>query len=105
MRFGFQHGVHPPDAKELTAQVPLRRMPYPEELVLPLKQHAGKPAKLRVRLGQQVQRGDVIAEADGWVSSPIHASAAGVIKAVGLYPHPDGNMQEAVLLAVDRYSP
>ncbi len=105
MRFGFQHGVHPPDAQELTAHVPLRRMPYPEELVLPLKQHAGKPARLRVRVGERVQRGDVIAEADGWVSSPVHASAAGTIKAVGLFPHPDGNMQEAVLLAVDRYSP
>ncbi|HEX9108809.1 MAG TPA: electron transport complex subunit RsxC [Longimicrobiales bacterium] len=105
MKFGFQHGVHPPDAKELTAHVPLRRMPYPDELVLPLKQHAGKPAQLVVRVGQHVQRGDLIAEADGWVSSPVHASAAGVIKAVGLYPHPDGNMQEAVLLAVDRYSP
>ncbi len=105
MSFTFRHGVHPPDAKGLTAHVPLRRMPYPEEMVLPLKQHAGKPARVVVRVGQKVERGDLIAEADGWVSSPVHASAAGVVKDIGLYPHPDGGMSEAVLIAVDRYSP
>ncbi len=105
MSFTFRHGVHPPDAKSLTAHVPLRRMPYPEEMVLPLKQHAGKPARAVVRVGQKVERGDLIAEADGWVSSPVHASAAGVVKDIGLYPHPDGGMSEAVLIAVDRYSP
>jgi electron transport complex protein RnfC len=43
--FGFAHGVHPPEHKELTAHLPIRRMPYPDEVVLPLRQHAGKPAK------------------------------------------------------------
>jgi hypothetical protein len=33
-------------SKELTAaSLPIRRMPFPDELVLPLRQHAGKPAK------------------------------------------------------------
>lgn len=105
MRFTFRHGVHPPDAKELTASLPLRRMPFPDELVMPLKQHAGKPAKRVVEIGQHVQRGDLLAETDGWLSSPVHASAAGVVKDVDLYPHPDGRMSEAILIAVDRYSP
>ena len=42
--FGFLHGVHPPESKELTAHLPIRRMPFPDEVVLPLRQHAGKPA-------------------------------------------------------------
>ena len=37
---GFRHGVHPPEEKELTNQLPIRRMPYPDEIVLPLRQHA-----------------------------------------------------------------
>ena len=41
---GFRHGVHPPDSKRLTTGVPIRRMPFPSEIVLPLRQHAGKPA-------------------------------------------------------------
>ncbi|HET9984879.1 MAG TPA: electron transport complex subunit RsxC [Longimicrobiales bacterium] len=104
-RVSFRHGVHPPDSKELTAAVPLRRMPFADELVLPLRQHAGKPARLVARVGQHVQRGDVLGEADGFVSAPVHASAAGVVKAIGWWPHPDGGVAEAVRIAVDRYSP
>jgi electron transport complex protein RnfC len=105
MKFTFRHGVHPPDAKELTAALPLRRMPFPAELVIPLKQHAGKPARRVVEVGQHVQRGDLLAETNGWLSSPVHASAAGVVKEVDLFPHPDGGMSEAILIAVDPYSP
>ena len=102
---GFRHGVHPPEEKELTRAVGIRRMPYPEELVLPLRQHAGAPAKLRVSVGDHVERGDTIADANGWVSVPIHASAAGAVTAIELWPHPDGSMAEAVRLKVDRFAP
>jgi electron transport complex protein RnfC len=102
--FQFGHGVHPPDSKELTAHLPIRRMPYPAEVVIPLRQHAGKPAKLVVRVGNVVQRGDVLAEADGFVSAPVHASAAGRVVEIGLWPHPDGSMDTAVRIAVAPFS-
>ncbi len=105
MKLTFRHGVHPPESKELTEHVPLRRLPFAAELVLPLRQHAGKPAVPLVKVGDHVQRGDRIAEADGFVSSPVHASAAGVVKSIGWWPHPDGTMAEAIRIAVDRYSP
>jgi electron transport complex protein RnfC len=102
--FGFSHGIHPPEHKELTAHLPIRRMPYPDEVVLPLRQHAGKPAKLVVAKGQHVERGDLLAAADGWVSSPVHASAAGWVSDVDWAPHPDGSMCLAVRIRVERYS-
>ena len=102
--FGFRHGVHPPESKELTAHLPIRRMPYPDEVVLPLRQHAGKPARLVVRKGDRVERGDTIATADGFVSSPVHASASGTVVDVGWWPHPDGSMCQAVRVRVERYS-
>jgi electron transport complex protein RnfC len=102
--FRFRHGVHPPDEKELTAALPIRRLPYPSEVVLPLRQHAGKPAKLVVREGDLVERGDVLAVADGFVSAPVHASAAGRIAEIGLWPHPDGSMDTAVRIDVSTYS-
>ncbi|HEX2716971.1 MAG TPA: electron transport complex subunit RsxC [Gemmatimonadaceae bacterium] len=102
--FGFSHGVHPPEHKELTAHLPIRRMPFPEEVVLPLRQHAGKPAKLVVGKGAHVERGDMLAAADGWVSSPVHASASGWVTDIDWWPHPDGSMCTAVRLAVERYS-
>jgi electron transport complex protein RnfC len=100
----FQHGVHPPESKELTNKLPIRRMPFPAEVVLPLRQHAGKPARAIVKKGQRVERGDVVAESDGFISVPIHASAAGIIKSIELEPHPDGSMCEAVRITVDPYS-
>ena len=103
--FGFRHGVHPPEEKELTRALRIRRMPYANELVFPLRQHAGKPAKLCVKPGDHVERGDTLAEADGFVSVPIHASAAGVVTAVEWWPHPDGSMAMAVRLHVDKYAP
>ncbi|MBI2158654.1 MAG: electron transport complex subunit RsxC [Candidatus Rokubacteria bacterium] len=104
-RLKFRHGVHPPELKDLTARVPIRRVPYPDEVVLPLRQHTGKPARLTVKVGDRVERGDPVAEADGYVSTPIHASAAGTVREIGLWPHPDGSYAPAVRIAVDRYSP
>jgi Na+-translocating ferredoxin:NAD+ oxidoreductase subunit C len=101
---GFLHGVHPPSRKELTRHLPIRRMPFPEEVVLPVRQHAGRPAQVVVRRGDRVERGDVVAVADGFVSSPVHASAAGRVAAVEPWPHPDGSMVTAVRIAVDRFS-
>ncbi len=101
----FSHGVHPPEHKELTNQVPIRRMPFPDEIVLPVRQHAGRPAKPIVKPGDWVERGDKVAEADGFVSVPIHSSAAGRVVEVGWWPHPDGTMAEAIMIQVEKYSP
>ena len=98
---GFAHGVHPKEAKDLTRALSIKRMPYPEELVLPLRQHAGKEATLCVKVGDHVERGDPIGLADGFMSVPIHASAAGTITAIDWWPHPDGSMAQAVHLAVE----
>jgi electron transport complex protein RnfC len=80
-------------------------MPYPDELVLPLQQHAGKPARLCVKVGDKLERGDKVGEADGYMSVPIHASAAGTVVDVDWWPHPDGSMVQAVRIKVDRYAP
>ncbi len=101
---GFRHGVHPPDHKEATAAVPIRRMPFPDEIVLPLRQHAGAPARCLVSVGQRVERGDQVAEAQGHVSVPVHASASGTVVDVGWWPHPDGSQAEAIRIAVDPHS-
>jgi len=100
----FRHGVHPPELKELTEAEKIRRLPFPDEVVLPLSQHTGKPAVPLVQEGDRVERGDKIAEADGFISSPVHASASGTVKAIELWPHPDGTYKTAIRIAVDPYS-
>lgn len=100
----FRHGVHPPESKELTEGLGIRRMPFPAEVILPVRQHTGKPAKVVVAKGDRVERGDVVATADGFVSSPVHASATGTVADVLWWPHPDGTSCQAVKIAVEAHS-
>ncbi|MBC7326919.1 SLBB domain-containing protein [bacterium] len=63
---------------------PLSDVDYqPEEVILPLKQHAGAPAKPVVKVGDKVKRGDLIAEIpEGALGARIHASIDGVISTI-----------------------
>ena len=82
MAGSFHGGVHPDDAKALTNTCTITPMPLPGEVVLPVRQHIGAPATVVVEKGQQVKRGQVIAEPGGFVSSPVHASVSGTVKAI-----------------------
>jgi electron transport complex protein RnfC len=101
----FRHGIHPRTFKELTAEQQIERMPFPDELVLPLRQHLGAPSKPIVSVGDRVYRGQLIAEASGFVSVPLHASATGRVRAIEKWRHPAGNMSEAIVIEVDHSSP
>jgi electron transport complex protein RnfC len=97
----FKHGVHPPENKDITAGIPSQRFPFPKEIVLPLSQHIGTPAEALVAPGDRVERGDVIAKAAGFISSAVHATAAGTVKSIELWPHPSGNMVPSIRIEVD----
>ncbi|WP_242523106.1 electron transport complex subunit RsxC [Thiocystis minor] len=96
----FDHGIHPLEHKELTADKPIRRLPFAPELIIPLSQHKGKPAIPLVKVGQEVVRGEPIAQADGFVSVPMHAPATGVIRKIGLGPTAEGPKAPAIFLKV-----
>lgn len=100
---GDDWGVHPDDRKRPAADRPLRVMPMPEKLYLPLQQHLGGPARPVVLVGQQVKKGELIAEAQGMISAPIHAPTSGTIAAVTdiTAPHPSGLTLSAIILAAD----
>ena len=79
----FRQGVHPPELKELTEHKRIRRMPFPDEVVLPLSQHTGKPATPVVKQGQRVAAGATIAEvAESDLGVNIHSSIDGKVTAV-----------------------
>ena len=100
----FKHGVHPPENKDITSGIPSKRFPFPKEVILPLSQHIGTPAKALVKAGDHVERGDVIAEAAGFISSTVHATAAGLVKSIELWPHPNGQMVPSIRITVDQSS-
>ena len=94
----FAHGIHPPEHKDDTNHLPIHQFPFAAVMVISMAQHIGKPAKPIVREGQEVIRGQMIAEADGFFSSPIHAPASGVIKKISLVPSIQGNMVPGLYL-------
>ena len=76
----FKGGVHPYEGKELAKDQPIVEVLPKGDLVYPLSQHIGAPATPVVAVGDKVLKGQKIAEAGGFVSSPIYASASGTVK-------------------------
>ncbi len=98
-RNSFSHGVHPPDHKDETSHLAIRRFPFAPLLIVPLSQHLGKPARAIVRQGQEVVRGQTIGEADGFMSVAMHAPASGIVRKIALAPTIAGTMVESVFIA------
>ncbi len=96
----FRHGIHPPENKHYTADKPITQFAFPPELVLLLSQHFGKPSKPIVHVGQEVVRGEPIAEADGFMSVPLHAPATGTIRKIDWAPTQKGPRVPAIYLQV-----
>lgn len=78
----FIGGVHPYDGKELSKEKPIQEVLPKGELVYPLSQHIGAPAKPVVAKGDRVLAGQKIAESAGFVSASIYASVSGTVKAI-----------------------
>ena len=90
--FPFHGGVHPPENKAQSTQLPIAQLPLPEKIVLPLRQHVGNIPKVKVSVGDSVLKGQLLAEAEGTVSAAIHASTSGTVSAIedAIIPHPSG---------------
>lgn len=97
----FKGGIHPHKRKRFTREKPIQEY-YPRgELVYPMLQHIGGPAVPVVKVGERVLKGQMIARADGYISSPIHASVSGIVKAIEPRMTVSGNMMESVVIEND----
>lgn len=94
----FPHGIHPEEYKEETNTKITRRLPFAPEIVVLLGQSIGRPAKAIVYRGQHVTRGEVIAEADGFMSVPIHAPVTGMVKDIDIAATAKGGKQPAIII-------
>jgi electron transport complex protein RnfC len=94
----FRHGIHPPESKDETRDLPIRQFPFAPVLVIPLVQHMGKPSLAEVQEGQEVTRGQRIARADGFMSVSMHAPASGIVRRIALTPSISGQMTPGVFL-------
>ena len=93
----FKGGVHPFEGKELAKDQPIVEVLPKGDLVYPLSQHIGAPATPIVAVGDRVVKGQKIAEAGGFVSSPIYASASGTVKAIEPRRVATGDMVKSIV--------
>lgn len=96
-------GVHPPENKTQSTQTHIASIPLPNEIILPLNQHIGAPSLPSCEVGQHVLKGQLIANAQGFVSAPVHASTSGTITAIEdrLIPHSSGMKALCVVIKPD----
>ncbi|OZI14388.1 electron transport complex subunit RsxC [Sodalis-like symbiont of Philaenus spumarius] len=98
----FPGGIHPPEMKSQSSHVPLRSVPLPDKLIIPLKQHLGPEGELRVASGDKVLRGQPLTAGSGR-TLPVHAPTSGTIAAITLHrtAHPSGLAELCVILLPD----
>ena len=79
-------GLRLPSEKEASSAADLAVAPVPKQLFLPITQHVGNPAQPVVGIGERVLKGQLIAETDGPLSAPVHASSSGKVVAIERWP-------------------
>lgn len=97
----FPGGVHSHDNKEYSRGASIETMPLPQKVYVHLSQHIGAPAKAIVKVGDEVLTGQVIAEAGGFVSIPMHAPVSGKVTKIAEFPHPSGSTGKAIEITSD----
>ncbi|MEG0797504.1 MAG: electron transport complex subunit RsxC [Acidaminococcaceae bacterium] len=100
-KINFAGGTTIPANKNLTASLPIIKLTPPDYVYLPLAMHIGAPAKLLVTPGQKVQLGEIVARAQGFVSSNIHASVSGTVLKTERRFLPNGMVSDCVVIKND----
>lgn len=99
MQFSL-HGTKVPHRKH-TAALSAVRMPTPSVVTIPMQMHIGRPAKPVVSVGDKVFVGTLIAEADGYISAPIHSSVSGTVKKMVEVPLSSGGSCCGIVIESD----
>jgi len=95
-------GVHPPERKDLTEDLPLVVSQPPAQVAVLMLQHIGAPAAPLVKKKDKVDRGQLIGESQGFISANVHSPVSGVVKAVeGRTHNPTGRPVPTVIIESD----
>ena len=96
----FRGGTHPPERKERSAHSAIEYLRDRTQVVIPVNQHFGAPIQPLVKVGDTVQRGQKIADAEGRMTVPVHASISGVIKKIE--PRMQANNLDGLCILIEK---
>lgn len=102
-KFRFRGGIHPEENKSASEGNAIESLPLAPKLYVPVQQHIGKPAEVEVEVGSYVQKGQLLAHQQGFISAPVHAPSSGTVVAVDKFPapHPSGLPVKMVVIETD----
>ncbi|MBS3764566.1 MAG: RnfABCDGE type electron transport complex subunit C, partial [Planctomycetes bacterium] len=95
-------GIHPGGSKDRTKDKELIASEPPAVVEVPMVQHIGAPAKPVVDRKDEVKKGQLIGEAQGFISANVHAPLSGKVKKIANRIHnPTGKPVPAVIIEND----
>ncbi|MCK5856802.1 MAG: electron transport complex subunit RsxC [Bacteroidales bacterium] len=92
-------GIHPPEHK-LSASAAIQDAPLPKVAVVPLSQHLGAPAKVKVKRGEMVKVGTLLAKGEAFISANIHSPVSGKVAKIEPRVDSSGFRRESVVIEV-----
>ncbi len=102
MKLGtFKGGIHPKDGKDMSKNTQIKEILPKGNLVYPMSQHIGAPAKPIVSVGDKVLAGQKIGEATGFISANIISSVSGIVKAIEPRLTVSGNKAISIVIEND----
>jgi electron transport complex protein RnfC len=94
-------GVHPHDRKALANGSAIEVLPLPESVAISCSQSLGKPATPIVEVGQKVLEGELIAKAEGPISSDVFASCCGTVMEIKDMAGANGATEKFIVIKVE----
>lgn len=85
-----------------TAEMETVKMPVPDKVVIPMKQHMGRECTPTVKLTDLVKVGQIIGDTDAFIGAPIHSSVSGKVTKIDEIIGTDGNPIKAVEITTDK---
>ncbi len=101
--FSFHGGIVLDGHKRMSLQEPIITADIPEQLVHAVHQHIGEPAYPIVEVGDTILTGQMIAQAEGYISAPVHAGSSGTVVAIEerSIAHPSGMQGLCIVIETD----
>lgn len=99
----FSRGIHVPDNKELSRDVPIEVMEAPDIVAISVQQHIGKPSIPVVSVGEEVLMGQLIAKEAGYIGANVYSSVSGVVMGIEKRQNVMGVTSDHIVIENDKH--
>jgi electron transport complex protein RnfC len=93
-------GIHPAENK-FSAGKKIKTAALPQQAVIPLAHYIGTPSEAIVKRGDAVKVGQLIGQANGFISANVHSSVSGKVSKIDVQLDASGYRRPAVYITVE----